>query len=431
MSARPPDSEAAARLEDLRRRFGIPGLCVVLVSGEREEAICLGEDQEGSGRPVTPATWFQAASTGKHVTACVALDLAAQGRLDLAAAVGDILPDLPASWCGRSIVSLLHHTSGLPEYLAYTPGEIVPRTRREFMARAATLPPSAPEAVAWNYSNSNYILLGFIVAALTGAPCGQEVNRLLARHVPAGAIAASPDWVRAANAGETRAALDPDSLTREVFGDGDVAFTRNGALAWLRALLAGTAANGALFAPARLNGRIVPYGCGWFLERVGADDVAHHAGHYDGWTAMAYLNRSRRAGVIALTNLAPGTTRAARAIALEALEHFAPGTTPLSQHPIDDPRPELTATARAQLLRADRPVDHAAFAPWARPAGTIPGRGILNLWSGEPPAGFTLVDERFEAGERVRRYRLSYPARVEHVHVRFTADDLISWAWPL
>lgn len=426
-------------LAHLARAFSIPGLCVVVRKPEKSAVYCLGRDGEGGGRPVDERTWFQAASTGKHVTACAVLDLASKGKLDLERPIGAYLEDLPAPWRDRSILSLLRHTSGLPEYLAYTDGEEVPTTRDAFMARYADLKPFAAQNEAWSYSNTNYILLGFLIAQVSGTSYCVCVEALLARAGAEGAAVASPQWVREANALSLGPkARDSQSAAREVIGDGDIAFTADGALHWLGALLGDgvldARACDTLFEPAMLNsGRVSPYACGWFVETMAGARIAHHAGHYDGWTALAFLNRTRRCGVLALCNLASGTTRPIRAVAQRALEDFAPGTTPLGLPLLADAAPEVTAMIRRQLVRQGDTLDRDCFAPELQAtidkAGTV--RGMINLWTGEDLEGFDLVEDSPTSTGRMRRYRLSYAARTEHVCVGVTADGKIHWVWPL
>jgi len=424
-------SDASAIVAGMAQALGLPGCAVALAAPGREDIILWGVGDSGSGRPVDGETWFQAASTGKHVTACAVLALAAEGAIDVHGPIGRILTDVPPAWADRSILSLLRHTSGIPEYLAYADGEVVPEARSAFMARFASLSPMADEGTAWSYSNTNYILLGFLVAQCAGVSYAAHVERLMGHR---GAIVASPAWVRQANAQSgVRTGHDPDSARREVIGDGDIAFTASGALAWLRTLLAGRS-DPLLFEPALLaSGRRSPYACGWFIDRLGDAAVAHHAGHFDGFTAMALLNRSAGCGAIVLANLAPGNTRAVRAIAQAALEAFAPGTTPLALRPSADARPDLTATARRQLIRPDDVIDRACFAPELQLAIDRGGpvRGVLNLWAGEEPQSFALVEEWPDGDGRMRRYRLTYGGRVEHVLVGTGSDDTIHWAWPL
>lgn len=409
--------------------FGVPRLGVALVSEDDQELLVNRSDGAAA---INDDMRFQAASSGKHVLACVILRFAQQRRLSLHDPIGRFLTDLPRSWSSRTIGSLLHHTSGLPDYLSAGETEPTPQDRASFMARAARLPPMADEGALWSYSNTNYILLGFLAAELDGRPAGRLMQDLLDRTGGGGTVA-SPDWVRRANAERLGPkARDKASLSRAVIGDGDVAFTVGGAASWLRAMLQGPPGGSDLFVSAALGDATAPYGCGLFVERSGDDAIVHHGGHYDGWTAMMLLNRTRRAGTFVFADVAPGNTRAVRAIAQRMLETYRPGSTPLALGAVADTFPEFTRIVREQLLRGGAPANPVRFARSMRLAIERAGpRGVLDFWAGHEPQAFELVDEYNERGTLMRRYRLTYSERVEHVLVGMTADGLIDWAWPL
>lgn len=435
----PLPAELAATLADKAREFGVPGLAISLVAPGRQALFTVGVEAPGSERPVTDGTWFSVASLGKHVTACALLDLARSGALDLAAPIGRYLADVPAAWSQRPVLSLLQHTSGLPEYLAYTDAETVPEQRDAFMRTYGAMPTAFEPGQGWIYTNTNYILLGFLIAQIAGRPYADVLQSLFDRAGCAGATVASPAWTRQANAlGLGASGRDVASARREVIGDGDVSFTAPGALAWLQALLDGrvlpAASGNMMFAPASLHtGRPSPYGCGWFVEALRGITLAHHAGHYDGWTAMSVLAPGQGCGVIAMCNLAPRNTRAVRYLAQLALEGFAPGSTPLSLAPLRDDAPALTAMARAQLLRNGTALDSDCFAEELLHvvAHGSAVRNVINLWTGVEPLGFDLVEQQRHATHRVRRYRILYAERAEHLLVGTTPDDKIYWAWPL
>jgi CubicO group peptidase (beta-lactamase class C family) len=434
------DPALSARLIDTARSFAVPGMAIALHAPGRRAVLVHGQSSERSSSAVTAQTWFSVASLGKHVTAFGVLRLVQQGRIALDQPIGRYLSDVPAAWAGRSVDSLLHHTSGLPEYLSYTPADAVPEDRAGFMRAYGSLEPVFDEGQGWIYTNTNYILLGMLIAEVAGTSYAAALQALFDQTGCVGATVASPDWARHANAeGLGPAGRDDASARRAVIGDGDIAFTAQGALAWLGVLLADAGLDAsrraALFAPALLqSGRPSPYGCGWFVEHFGGQPLAHHAGHFDGWTAMAILAPASGSGVIAMCNLAPGNTRAMRAMAQLALEGFSPGSTPLGLRPMDDDDPSLTALARTKLLRPPGDdLDPAAFADELKRVAARGGpvRNVINLWAGEPPQRFELVQQQIESSHRLRRYRITYPGRIEHLVVGTTPERLIYWAWPL
>ncbi|MCE9580648.1 MAG: beta-lactamase family protein [Deltaproteobacteria bacterium] len=117
-------------------------------------------------RPITPATIFDLGSTSKQFTAAVILSLVADGALALDTPVRAIVPELPARR-GRAITiaDLLHHTSGLPDYieLLQTAGYgLEDHTTAADALAAIIAAPARPPGVEEVYSNSGYFLLALI-----------------------------------------------------------------------------------------------------------------------------------------------------------------------------------------------------------------------------------------------------------------------------
>ena len=432
--------DLAARLLVSATEFEVPGLAIALAAPGRRSLWLHGEVEPGSGCPVSAGTWFSVASLGKHVTAAAVLDLAQRGLVDLSSPIEGYLSDLPPAWAGRSVASLLRHTSGLPEYLAYTGHETVPEDRRSFMSTYGAMAPAFGDAAGWMYTNTNYILSGFLVSQVSGQSYAESVRSLFARMDCGGAAVSSPQWARDANRqAHGRQVRDDASGRREVIGDGDVSFTAAGALSWLEGLLDHRLLDAChldmMFSgPSLATGRTSHYGCGWFLERLRGDAIAHHAGHFDGWTAMAIIHPRLECGVIAMCNLAPGNTRAIRYLAQLALEGFAPGSTPLSLPTLEDDDPQVTAMVRCQLMRKPgEALDPRCFAEEllrvAEHGSTV--RNVINLYTGVEPLSFDLVETHLEPTYRLRRYRIRYVERVEHLLVGLTPEKRIYWAWGL
>jgi CubicO group peptidase (beta-lactamase class C family) len=123
-------------LPEWMRAANVPGAALGFVENGRSPVyICEGVQDLHSGMPVTAQTVFEAASLSKPVFACAALQLAAEGMLDLDAPLpGDLaetlIPDEPRlkSLTPRRILS---HSSGLPNWfqsdrpraLLFQPGE--------------------------------------------------------------------------------------------------------------------------------------------------------------------------------------------------------------------------------------------------------------------------------------------------------------------
>ena len=147
-----------AELEREASVIGLPNYCVVLVCGDETNVSAHGSCPS-SGRSITPDAWFSVVSTGKHVTALVAMDLLQQKGVPPDRPIGDLLGGLPEYATRVSVGSLANHVSGLPEYLSYEEGEVPPDTRDGFRRQLEALEPVFQEGQSWMYSNSNFILI--------------------------------------------------------------------------------------------------------------------------------------------------------------------------------------------------------------------------------------------------------------------------------
>ncbi|MDJ1131126.1 serine hydrolase domain-containing protein [Streptomyces iconiensis] len=145
-----------------------------------------GSADIGDTRPVDPAGSFRIGSITKPFVATLVLQLAAEGALTLDEPVLRRAPGLlPASYQAVTVRQLLQHTSGVPNYLPHViagPGDVVRGRGRcwepgELVKIAVEQPrPFAPGAEL-GYSNTNYVVLGMLVHAVTGRWWGEELAR--------------------------------------------------------------------------------------------------------------------------------------------------------------------------------------------------------------------------------------------------------------
>ena len=127
------------------------------------------------GVPLTPQSVFYMASVSKQFTALSILLLERDGKLHLEDRVRTHVPELPDYTAAITIRQLLHHTSGLRDYLtlsslAGNPPDYVITERGvlNMLARQTRLnfEPGAEHL----YSNSGYVLLSIIVHRVAGRP---------------------------------------------------------------------------------------------------------------------------------------------------------------------------------------------------------------------------------------------------------------------
>ena len=168
-----PAEQLQARVDQLRRKLSIPGLSVAILWDDGRWWLGVSGRADVAGRrPVTPDSGFALASISKTFTAAVVLQLVDEGRLALDEPVAPRLPDYPLD---RRITvrMLLDHTSGLPDFflskridkaLQSVPDETwTPAQTWSYVPKRRSVP-----GTVWSYSNTNYLLLGELVEAVTG-----------------------------------------------------------------------------------------------------------------------------------------------------------------------------------------------------------------------------------------------------------------------
>ena len=125
------------------------------------------------GTPITPATVFYIASTSKQFTAMSIALLAEQGKISLDDPVRKWVPELPAYADKVTIRHLVHHTSGIRDYLGLwglsgrsVADEIPEEAALDLISRqrAVDFEPGS----RFSYSNSGYFLLSVVVKRASG-----------------------------------------------------------------------------------------------------------------------------------------------------------------------------------------------------------------------------------------------------------------------
>ena len=125
--------------------------------------------------PLTPQSVFYMASVSKQFTALSILLLERDGKLQLEDRVRTYLPELPEYAAGITIRQLLHHTSGLRDYLtlsglAGNPPDYVITERGVLNTLARQMRLNFEPGDEHLYSNSGYVLLSIIVHRVSGRP---------------------------------------------------------------------------------------------------------------------------------------------------------------------------------------------------------------------------------------------------------------------
>jgi CubicO group peptidase (beta-lactamase class C family) len=157
-----------------------PGVAVLVIKGGRK----LFERGYGlrdlrSAAKIDSRTNFRLASCSKQFTAMAIMLLVHDGKLRYDEKLTDVFPDFPAYGRAISIRNLLNHTGGLQDYEALMEQ---PENKEKWNedhqiqdAEVLTLLEQTdhgmfPPGRQWYYSNSGYVVLGLVVAKVSGRP---------------------------------------------------------------------------------------------------------------------------------------------------------------------------------------------------------------------------------------------------------------------
>ena len=131
------------------------------------------------GVPNTPSTRFRLGSITKQFTAASILLLEERGKLSVDDPVKKYMPDAPAAWDRIAIFHLLTHTSGIPNFTGfpdYKSLEPFPATAEKLVARFRDKPLDFQPGEKMSYSNSGYVLLGYLLEKISGRTYEQFVT---------------------------------------------------------------------------------------------------------------------------------------------------------------------------------------------------------------------------------------------------------------
>lgn len=121
--------------------------------------------------PNTPTTKFRLGSITKQFTAASILLLEERGKLKVDDPVKKYMPDAPAAWDKITIFHVLTHTSGIPSLTSFPDfesHEAQAMTPEKLVEWFRDKPLEFEPGTKWNYSNSGYILLGYLLEKISG-----------------------------------------------------------------------------------------------------------------------------------------------------------------------------------------------------------------------------------------------------------------------
>ena len=129
--------------------------------------------------PMQADNVFWVASIGKQFTAVAILQLMEQGKLNLQDEITKFIPDYPTQGNKITMEHLLTHTSGIHNFSGMKDPEkklALDCTPNEVIDFFKNLPMRFAPGTEWEYSNSGYFLLGYIIEQITGKPYSEYLE---------------------------------------------------------------------------------------------------------------------------------------------------------------------------------------------------------------------------------------------------------------
>ena len=325
----------------------MPGAVVILRTPQGEFTVTYGTTMLGATATPRADTHFRIASNTKTMTAAVIVQLAQEGKLSLGDPISKYVPGVP-NGDRITIAELLEMRSGLYNYtdapelsasIDRAPTKVW--TPDELLAIAFARPANSPPGTAYQYNNTNYVLLGLVAEQVDRRPLARAMHERLfsplgmrSTVLPAstsntipepyshGYLYGSssvalvgtpypPDIQAAARAG-TLMPNDYTGLNHSVAAAaGGVISTANDLATWIQALVAGRVLDAEYQRrwldsvrpedPNKPDGQ--RYGYGIAELRWGGNRLYFHGGETPGYNSFMGYDRTNQVTLVVWTNL--------------------------------------------------------------------------------------------------------------------------------
>lgn len=252
-----------------------------------------------------PDHLFRIGSITKQFTAAAILKLAEEGKLSLSDTITRFVKDYPMQGHAITIEHLLTHTSGIKNYTGL--GKFDTQAKRKDFAPKELVdffknePLDFPPGTEYRYSNSGYILLGYIIELVSGKTYANYVRETF--FAPLGMTHSYYDNTSPVVPGRVPGYQkrnghfeNSDYLSMTVpYSAGSILSNVDDLLTWYDALmnhkvLTAESVRKAHTSYKLADGRLTGYGYGWELGNIQGSPAVKHAGRINGFvTYSLYL----------------------------------------------------------------------------------------------------------------------------------------------
>jgi D-alanyl-D-alanine carboxypeptidase len=350
---------------------GVPSASIAIVENQRVVyAHAFGLANVSPAAPATADIAYPIGSISKQFTAHAILLLQQRGKLSIDDPVSKYFPNFTRA-NEVTLRNLMTMTSG---YEDFAPQDyIIPEWRHDTdplvnVTRWATKPLDFTPGNDWQYSNTNYVILGLIVQKVSGQPLMQFIRENVLDPLQLqGVFNSYTDRAKLQVTGYVSNALAPVRVqplegNGWYFGDGDLAMPASTLAAWdigiMQQKLLSPASYKQFETPFILvNGDNTHYGLGTFIYYFNGHRELEHSGEVGGYVSENMVFPEDGVAVVVLTNQVASS--AARRIAVGIAQQILPGIkTP-------PPPPDTLATELKTILAGFQQgnIDRSLFTP--------------------------------------------------------------------
>ena len=364
-------AKVSAAVTDIVTKTHVPSASVGIVQNGRVVYLAaFGMARLSPPLPATPEMRYAIGSITKQFTTACILLLAEEGKLTLDDPVAKYFPELTRAK-EVTIRNLLTHTSGYQDYAPqdYTiPAWTKPTTARAIVHEWATKPLDFDPGTQYQYSNTNFNIVGLIVEKVSGQPFWSFLSRrVLVPLAMTETIDLDTQHDQMEPTGYFRNALGPlrpaiSEAPGWYFADGEMSMPAGDLLKWDIALMNQTllkpASWAAMETEMRLkNGQGARYGLGVSLAVRDGRRVVSHGGEVGGFVASNTVFPDDKVAVVVLTNQEASAAAGAIGRAISTLLLPPPAS---ASSPAETAKAEALATkVLAGLQRGE--IDRALF----------------------------------------------------------------------
>jgi CubicO group peptidase (beta-lactamase class C family) len=425
-------------LRDQMRRQKIPGISLAVArDGKPLYVKSYGVATLEHDVKARPDTVYQIGSIGKQFTAVAVMMLANEHKLDLDDPLSKYLPEVPANWGKVTLRTMLNHQSGIPQFT--TPERqllnlVHDYTDLELIQLASTQPLDFEPGTNVSYSDTGYVLLGFVINRVSGMFYGDFLQQRVFKPLGMNQTRVISDKDIVPNRASGYEQADSGELYNQTYvspalnrtADGSLYSTVLDLMKWDRALYGDEVLPQAQLermwrVDAHRDGRrpLYHFGYGFENNRLRGHRLVEYDGNWQGFQAVMSRYVDKRLTVIVLTNLSLCRT--------EQLGHAVAGfiDPDLKPYPssITDSDPGKTAQFKAFLGEVAKGGDLGLLsaAGTARLVPSAMNTLRRDLQERGPILKFTLAEQVRGADSR-RVYRAEEKDMVEFYIVKYSPD---------